>query len=289
MSKHQVIVDKSLFYSRKFKVSDRAAIHNQAAVKHSCSPEHVSECQHSFTAIWRAGIDLVNCYIHCQHCQSVSCVTALKQQSDEVTAVLSEYQQALSECRTQTGRRKFEKAIAFLNQQLQYIKKVLGETQTQTISTQSFDVKHPLELNRRVVLGEINSFDVKRPLELKPKQQHLQVLGETAKFIEPKPNQSRKASGWLEQYTKNKKLKNGMIATYPRVEGERDPNNPKHWYWAYRYEEKKENAKSNNGYVTRAVSLPRNEVHAVQLAISCGASVEKILSFIRSMSDKMDT
>lgn len=99
------------------------------------------------------------------------------------------------------------------------------------------------------------------------------VLGETTK---------RRASGWLEHYTKSKKLKSGIIATYPRVEGERDPDNPAHWYWAYRWEEKRENAKSDNGCVTRAVSLPRDKVQAVNLAIARDWPVEKILSFIRS-------
>jgi hypothetical protein len=99
------------------------------------------------------------------------------------------------------------------------------------------------------------------------------VLGETTK---------RRASGWLEHYTKSKKLKSGIIATYPRVEGERDPDNPAHWYWAYRWEEKRENAKSDNGCVTRAVSLPRDKVQAVNLAIARDWPVEKILSFLRS-------
>jgi hypothetical protein len=114
------------------------------------------------------------------------------------------------------------------------------------------------------VLGESEN-----PLELKPNS----VLGDF-----PKPS---RASGWLEHYTKNKKLKQGIIATYPRVQGERDPDNPAHWYWAYRWEEKRGNAKSDNGYVTRAISLPRHKVQAVSLAIARHWSVKKILSFIR--------
>lgn len=94
--------------------------------------------------------------------------------------------------------------------------------------------------------------------------------------------QRKNPSGWLEHYTKTKKLKSGVIATYPRVEGERDPEDLEHWYWAYRWEEKRDNAKSDNGYVTRAVSLPRNKVEAVQLAITLGWSVAKILKFIHN-------
>lgn len=90
-----------------------------------------------------------------------------------------------------------------------------------------------------------------------------------------------RASGWLEKYTKNKKLKSGVTTTYPRVEGEREPDNPEHWYWAYRWEEKRESAKSGNGCVTRAISLPKDKVQAVSLAIARDCPVEKILAFIR--------
>ena len=118
--------------------------------------------------------------------------------------------------------------------------------------------------SQELVLGETEN-----PLALNPQP----VLGETTK---------RRASGWLEHYTKNKKLKSGLIATYPRCEGERDPDNPDHWYWAYRWEEKQKGAKSDNGCVTRAVSLPREKVQAVSLAIARDWPVKKILSFITS-------
>lgn len=95
------------------------------------------------------------------------------------------------------------------------------------------------------------------------------------------PLEKSRASGWIEQQTKNTKLKGGIIATYPRVEGERDPDNLEHWYWNYRYEVKTDSAKSDNGHVTKAVSLKRSQVAAVQLAISRGWSIEKILSYIR--------
>ena len=122
---------------------------------------------------------------------------------------------------------------------------------------------NPLELNSFPVLGEnLNPLEPNTNL----------VLGETTK---------PRASGWLENYTKNKKLKGGIIATYPRCEGDRNPDNPDHWYWAYRWEEKRQDAKSDNGYVTRAVSLSKDKVQAVNLAIALHWSVEKILSFIR--------
>ncbi len=142
----------------------------------------------------------------------------------------------------------------------------------------------PLELKRRrsLVQEKTNSYAFVLPLELE--QEQSLVLGDNQSNLFPleiKPTIKRKASGWLERYTKTKKVKGGNSVTYPRVEGEREPNNSEHWYWAYRWEEKRDTAKSNNGYVTRAVSLPKNKVEAVQIAIARKWSQEKILNFIR--------
>ena len=176
---------------------------------------------------------------------------------------------------------------------------VLGETAANPLELKSgFDnnavlgetVANPLELAAAApvgfpVLGESYLYHGKTyPLELKERCAPLTpVLGENSLACEVplEPKAKAKASGWLERYTKTKKLKNGTIATYPACERERDPDNPDHWYWAYRYEEKRQDAKSDNGYITRAVSLPRVKVQAVRRAIARGLSVEKVLSFIQ--------
>lgn len=94
---------------------------------------------------------------------------------------------------------------------------------------------------------------------------------------------STKASGWLEKYIKNKKLKDGTIKTYPKVEGiYRDPDKPNHWYWSYKWEEKSSKAKSANGHITRAVSVPSSKIYTVRYAISQRWPISKTLSFIRS-------
>lgn len=155
---------------------------------------------------------------------------------------------------------------------------VLGDNQNNSLPLEP-------EQMRSLVLEESNSYASVIPLE--PEQERSQVLGDNQNSsfpLEPEPTTKRKASGWLERYTKSKRLKNGAIATYPRVEGDRDPDNSEHWYWAYRWEEKRDTAKSDNGYVTRAVSLPKNKVEAVQLAIARRWSQEQILSFIRGES-----
>jgi hypothetical protein len=100
--------------------------------------------------------------------------------------------------------------------------------------------------------------------------------------IPPELSKKRSASGWLEHYTKNKKLKDGTIATFPRVEGHREPEEPSHWYWAYKYEEKTPIAKSANGFVTRAVSVPSSKVYSVRYAIASRWSISDILQLIKS-------
>lgn len=47
-----------------------------------------------------------------------------------------------------------------------------------------------------------------------------------------------KAKGCLYKYLENKKRKNGDIVTYPRVDGDRDPDNQNHWRWGFNWEEK---------------------------------------------------
>ncbi|MHC5762968.1 hypothetical protein [Nostoc sp.] len=98
----------------------------------------------------------------------------------------------------------------------------------------------------------------------------------------PELKRKRPASGWLEHYTKNKKLKDGTIATFPKVEGHREPDNPEHWYWAYKYEQKSDKAKSANGHITKAVSVPSGKVFSVRYAIASRWSVSQILQLIKS-------
>lgn len=111
---------------------------------------------------------------------------------------------------------------------------------------------------------------------------------------EPKKPRRRKASGWLECYLKNKKLKSGDIATYPRVLGERDNQdpmtaNPHHYYWAYKYEQKSPKARSNNGFISKAIGLHPSSVDAVRAVIAGGKSISEILTLINDLkSGKSD-
>lgn len=97
------------------------------------------------------------------------------------------------------------------------------------------------------------------------------------------PLEKSRASGWLEKRTKTIK---GV--TYPRVKGFRDEDNPDHWYWEYRYEEKSDKSTSDNGFVTRSVYLNgnlRKKIDAIMTAIALKWSIQKILAFIRGELD----
>jgi hypothetical protein len=123
------------------------------------------------------------------------------------------------------------------------------------------------------------------PPELKSKIQSSippELKSKIQSSIPPELSKKRSASGWLEHYTKNKKLKDGTIATFPRVEGHREPEEPSHWYWAYKYEEKTPIAKSANGFVTRAFSVPSSKVYSVRYAIASHWSISDILQLIKS-------
>ena len=143
----------------------------------------------------------------------------------------------------------------------------------------------PLELkrDRNLVLEKANSYASVIPLDLKRKQSL--VLGDNQNKsipLELEPTTKRKASGWLERYTKTKKLKSGDSATYPRVEGERDSDNSEHWYWMWRYELKDSSAASSRGYRTKAFHIEISKVLVVKSAIAQGLGIDQILSIVRS-------
>ena len=84
------------------------------------------------------------------------------------------------------------------------------------------------------------------------------------------------ASGYLQPYTKNKKLKNGRIATFPRVDGHRDPMDVTHWYWGYRFQEKVDGEWKN-----RTLSVPEYRVTTVRFMINEGMSIAAIIALIK--------
>lgn len=143
----------------------------------------------------------------------------------------------------------------------------------------------PLELKQEqsLVQEKANLYASVIPLELK--RELSLVLGDNQSNsfpLELEPTTKRKASGWLERYTKTKKLKDGTNATYPRIEGEREPNNSEHWYWMWRYELKDSSAASSRGYRTKAFHIEISKVLVVKSAIAQGLGIDQILSIVRS-------
>ncbi len=84
------------------------------------------------------------------------------------------------------------------------------------------------------------------------------------------------ASGCLHPYTKNKKLKSGITATFPRVEGKRNPDNIDHWYWGYSYKEF-----VDGEWKGKTLPVPKFRVATVRFMISDGMSVAAIKALIK--------
>jgi hypothetical protein len=98
----------------------------------------------------------------------------------------------------------------------------------------------------------------------------------TEKFLEESSSTDKSnACGCLYQYIENKKLKNGTIVSYPRVEGERDKHNYLHWRWGYSWEEKIDGQWKN-----RSLGVSTKIVTQVANMIYNGNSVQNIREFI---------
>jgi hypothetical protein len=93
----------------------------------------------------------------------------------------------------------------------------------------------------------------------------------------------RQRKGCLYKYLENKKLKNGNIASYPRVIGEtRDPDNPKHWRWGFNWEEK-----IDGEWKGRSIgSVPIGAITLIQSMQKSGVPLEEIIGFIRRSKNK---
>ncbi|WP_180269982.1 hypothetical protein [Nostoc linckia] len=108
-------------------------------------------------------------------------------------------------------------------------------------------------------------------------------LEETEPHLEAvqKPK-GRQRKGCLYRYIENKKLKSGAIASYPRVIGHRNPDNPTHWRWGFNWEEK-----IGGEWKGRSIgSVPVGAVPMIQSMQREKASLEEIVGFIRRAKAK---
>lgn len=117
----------------------------------------------------------------------------------------------------------------------------------------------------------------------KVSQLEVDVLLDTERFQNETYKAGRQRKGCLHKWIEEKTLKNGIKASYPRVIGARDPDNVKHWRWAYYWEEKVDGEWRN-----RSLYVP---IGAVSLIIGMQnnyCSVDEIISFIKKSKCKGD-
>lgn len=93
-------------------------------------------------------------------------------------------------------------------------------------------------------------------------------------------------SGSLCHFTQWKVDKDGNNREYPPVDGdspkgtlrERQPDDPKHWYWQFTWKERDELGK----FVTHIRTVPRRKVETVRSLIEQNTSIAGILEYLRS-------
>ncbi|WP_373527360.1 hypothetical protein [Nostoc sp.] len=97
-----------------------------------------------------------------------------------------------------------------------------------------------------------------------------------------KKPKSRQRKGCLYKYLENKKLKDGTIASYPRVIGHRQPDNPTHWRWGFNWEEK-----IDGEWKGRSIgSVPLGAIALIQSMQNEGVPLEEIIDFIKRAKAK---
>jgi DNA (cytosine-5)-methyltransferase 1 len=117
----------------------------------------------------------------------------------------------------------------------------------------------------------------------KPKSVIFELSATPEKFLEKGVKASQGESvGCLYQYLETKKLLNGKTVSYPRVIGERDPNNPEDWRWAFNWKEK-----INGAWKGKSIgSIPPGAVTMIRTLQQQGATRENIIAFIKKAKIK---
>ena len=113
---------------------------------------------------------------------------------------------------------------------------------------------------------------------------HENFLEETPKTKKRSPAKKRRnKKGCLYRYLENKKLKDGQIASYPRITSNfRDSENPHHWRWGYNWDEKIDGV-----WKGRSIgSIPPGVIGFIQDMRSRNIPIEEIISFIHKAKRK---
>ncbi|MCC5604310.1 DNA cytosine methyltransferase [Nostoc favosum] len=117
----------------------------------------------------------------------------------------------------------------------------------------------------------------------KPKPVIIELSAIPEKFLEKGVKASQGGSvGCLYPYIETKKLLDGSNVFYPRVIGERDPNNPEDWRWGFNWKEK-----HNGVWKGKSIgSISPGAVPMIRLMQQQGATKEDIIAFIKKAKTK---
>ncbi|PHJ65052.1 DNA methyltransferase [Nostoc linckia z7] len=104
-------------------------------------------------------------------------------------------------------------------------------------------------------------------------------------FLEKETAQNSQQAGCLYQYLESKKLKDGSTIEYPKVVGERDPNNPQHWRWGFNWKEKQAGKWKGKSIG----SIPHSAIAQIRTMQEQGAKREEIVSFVLQAKEQIKT
>jgi hypothetical protein len=82
-------------------------------------------------------------------------------------------------------------------------------------------------------------------------------------------------NGSLHQYTQKVINKQGKKIEYPKVSGERDPDNVKHWKWQITWKEK-----IADQWRTRCLSVPAVKVKKLKVFIAQNVGISEIQAYL---------
>lgn len=82
-------------------------------------------------------------------------------------------------------------------------------------------------------------------------------------------------NGSLNQFTQKVKNKHGDVIEYPKVNGIRDPDNPKHWRWKLTWKEK-----IDSRWLTRGLPVKPSQVAKVKKSIAGNVGIDEIREFL---------
>ncbi|HEY9603198.1 MAG TPA: hypothetical protein V6C85_16405 [Allocoleopsis sp.] len=85
-----------------------------------------------------------------------------------------------------------------------------------------------------------------------------------------------KQGGSLYRYTADRTGKDGITRKYPKVEGDRDPDNPNHWYWGISYI-----AWDGQKWTDKTLSVPRNKLSVIREAFEQELPLQVIYEILK--------